>query len=166
MILGTSGQLGAPIPLPTWISSNPIQPEMFWLRAAHAQFEVLRQIPALLPSSDIFVVGAHRSKSIKLPVVEIRVPKGLTINARGNFHNWAVSVRSDRPLSGLDTSGFDMDYLDEVYFEGFVNAGLKVYAPYRDGAKEFSFHADYSTTFFLDALRRIFAASNRRNEAI
>ena len=56
------------------------------------------------------VISTHMSKSVKLPVFMIDLPKiGLTLVLRNNFYDWKVSVMSEKAVAndfeGLFTSG-------------------------------------------------------------
>lgn len=78
-----------------------------------------------------WVIGEHRSKSVRLPVYSLERPdKGIRFVLRDNYHDWKVSVISDRPIvSPLfeylfhTTPPIEPDYtgneLSPVYFEGF-----------------------------------------------
>ena len=57
------------------------------------------------------VVGEHRSKSIKLPVVSImREDLGLEIIMRDNFHDFNVTVRSRVPVASSVMEGFEKEF--------------------------------------------------------
>lgn len=93
------------------------------------------------------VIGEHRSKSIMLPVVEFHRPDlGLRVIVRGNFHDWKMTVLSDKPLE-IDFSGLcytspppDPEYtgnpLAPCYFEGFPSELVRGY--YDENHSEFS----------------------------
>jgi hypothetical protein len=78
-----------------------------------------------------FVIGEHRSKSVRLPVYLLeRTDLGLQFVMRGNFHDWKLSVTSERPIESdlfpylfHTTPPIDPEYtgneLASVYFEGF-----------------------------------------------
>lgn len=117
-----------------------------WLRSAHdaakrqAVFvleDVLPLVGAGLDYEDYrdgaVVIGEHMSKSVCLPVYEMRREDlGLRLVMRNNFHDWKLSVDSARPIverNGFLSSlfhttppverGYTGDDLAKVYFEGF-----------------------------------------------
>lgn len=64
-----------------------------------------------------FVIGSHRSKSVKLPVMEMDLSRiGLKIILRYNFYDWCISVESDDDVE-CDFMGLITD--QKGYFEGF-----------------------------------------------
>lgn len=65
------------------------------------------------------VVSTHRSKSVLLPVYQIR-NDDVTLTARANFHDWKVSVETERPVPDLFHGLFVKDErVPAVYCEGF-----------------------------------------------
>lgn len=78
-----------------------------------------------------WVIGEHRSKSVRLPVYSIERPDlGLRFVLRNNYHDWKLSVISETPIQSdvfpylfHTTPPVDRDYTgDELapcYFEGF-----------------------------------------------
>jgi len=81
------------------------------------------------PKIKPMVISTHRSKSIELPVVQMSRPDiGLSFIIRDNFHDWKLSVVSDKPID-VDLSGIaylnppidpqSTNYLSPHYFEGF-----------------------------------------------
>lgn len=57
-----------------------------------------------------WVVGEHYSKSVTLPVFLFERPDlGLKVIMRDNFHDWNVSVVSEKPIK-TDLEGFVLDY--------------------------------------------------------
>jgi hypothetical protein len=76
------------------------------------------------PGAKITVRSTHTSKSIVLPVVELRSEKlGIVFYARENFFNWAVTVESGHEIPGEEGSDNGQGYL----FEGFDRAEMPVY---------------------------------------
>lgn len=103
------------------------------------------------------VISTHRSKSITLPVYRLSRPDlGLDIYLRDNFHNWKMSVVSERRLvfnlSGLcyTTSPVDPDYtgnpLAPIYFEGFPSELIFGYYDESDLRK---FSAEIETDYLM-----------------
>lgn len=77
-----------------------------------------------------YVIGEHRSKSVRLPVYLIERPDlSLRFVLRGNFQDWKLSVASKRPITSelfpylfhTTTPPIDPDYneLSSSYLEGF-----------------------------------------------
>lgn len=86
---------------------------------------------------EISVISTHRSKSITLPVFMISLNDGTVMIMRCNFHNWMVTVISDRPVF-LNTACFKSDEkIDPIYCEGFDPSW--VLGPYADSKRRFTF---------------------------
>jgi hypothetical protein len=125
--------------LQAWVSKHVVANEMLWKGAWGAQIQFVRDqllylVAVGLHYEDIAaisdVISTHSSKSIQLPVYELRRDDiGLRFILRGNFHDWKLSVISERPIvadfSGLfyTTPPVAPDYtgneLADCYFEGF-----------------------------------------------
>ena len=86
----------------------------------------------------VTVISEHRSKSVRLPVYRVALP-GLELVMRDNFHNWAVSVRREKPD---DVGGWGL--FDEkaqtsgCYCEGFPDGS--VFGPYALNRRQFTVH--------------------------
>lgn len=134
--------------LDAWVAANKPGPTMLWRDAAGGQFEAWNACEVAAEPGTMRVIGEHRSKSIALPVVEVKIERlGLRIIMRDNFYNLAVTVESTRPIGfappepwGVSQSA---DYMHECYFEGFERAGVRVYKESLPGDPRvaFSFHA-------------------------
>ena len=86
----------------------------------------------ILDKFEPVVVGTHRSKSVRLPVMEICLPKlGLNIILRYNFYDWCISVESEQEVN-CDFMGLVTD--QKGYFEGFPNE--RIYERYSDNNKK------------------------------
>jgi hypothetical protein len=129
----------SPNKLQAWISQQAVGDEMLWKSAWGHQVSFVRDdlvglVGAGLDYDDTHaipnVISTHVSKSILLPVYELSRPDlGLRLILRNNFHDWKLSVISEKPIdadfSGLfyTTPPVDPDYtgdsLHAVYFEGF-----------------------------------------------
>jgi len=105
-----------------------IDDKMLWKSGAKSQLALLAgPVTELMLAADagakVTVRSTHTSKSIVLPVVELRSEKlGIVFYARENFYNWAVTVESEREIHGEEG--------EEVHgylFEGFERGGLPVY---------------------------------------
>lgn len=59
-----------------------------------------------------WVIGEHRSKSVRLPVYSLERPDlGIRFVLRDNYHDWCVSVVAEKPIA-TDLRGFQLD-MDE-----------------------------------------------------
>jgi hypothetical protein len=79
----------------------------------------------------IGVVGEHRSKSVKLPVIRIAHPQ-LALQFRDNLHNYVISVKSSKPVA-------------EDVLANIVNPDYKITAAYAEGFKAEDIYGSYST---------------------
>lgn len=127
--------------LQEWINTEANKPseDMVWHDAFWNQIFFIRDtitylIGNGLSSKEIdklpIVISTHTSKSVLLPVVSLeRKDLGIRFILRDNFHNWKLSVISEKPID-VDLDGLchtdppiDPDYtgdpLHPVYFEGF-----------------------------------------------
>ena len=82
-----------------------------------------------------YVIGWHRSKSVKLPVMEIDLSKiGIKVILRDNFYDWCISIESEKEID-CDFMGLITDA--KGYFEGFPND--RIYSTYsKTNNKNFS----------------------------
>lgn len=146
--------------LQSWINAHLVDDEMRWKGAFGHQMSFIRdRLVPLMGEGLIWqeqeaivdVISTHRSKSIILPVVEVtRQDLGLRFTMRDNFHNWKLSVRSEKPIeadfAGLfhTTPPLDKKYtgdaLASVYFEGFPED--RIYRYYEENKREFSAEID------------------------
>lgn len=108
----------------------------------------------------LLVAGTHRSKSITLPVyhIDLSVLHGVHVWMRGNFYDWKVSVKSDRPVVGVDfLDVFDptVEHLD-CYCEGMD----QVFGSYSANPSEFtvSIGSVFDLAVFFRVLRRFVLA--------
>ena len=120
-----------------------------------------------------YVVGEHRSKSVRLPVYHLeREDIGLHISLRDNFHDWNVTVSSYHPISKETMRGFP-DRFDErdrerfpneyeigsgkswgyCFFQGFPESAKR--GPWNEHNRNFSLwvNNDYELFAFLMTLR-------------
>ena len=104
--------------LQNWYKNNiPEDDDMFWKNAMWEQFKFIRDIiPSALifdnyaekityPKEKIFVIETHVSKNIKLPVYRFKW-HGIKFFIRHNFHDWKISVVSDKNIYGLEIFNF------------------------------------------------------------
>ncbi len=111
--------------LQEWIRENKPNPSMVyeseWWRQIYFVRDNLGGGIGWRDSWIIQVISAHTSKSVTLPVYRIVCGSGLSMILRNNFHDWKLSVVSDRDI--------DVDFGDlidcgernlrPVHFEGF-----------------------------------------------
>jgi len=143
-----------------WTEKNPIKDEMLWKKSALGQLEHLGNFAAIL-GGEPYVVNTHRSKSIILPVIEVRTPYGVRVFVRDNFYDIKVSVEAPRPcdndLFGLLAGGDG--YLAFCYFEGFQDEWI--HPPFVLGAEKFSVSSNWDEFLSLaKALRWYFDGQN------
>jgi hypothetical protein len=142
--------------LQKWISDQIVDDRMRWKGAFGEQMAFIRDsLVPLMGAGLIYhekkeiadVISTHRSKSIILPVVEVtREDLGVRFTMRDNFHNWKLSVLSEKPIeadfSGLfyTTPPIDKSYtgdpLHHVYFEGFPED--RIFGYYETNKRRFS----------------------------
>lgn len=88
----------------------------------------------------VTVVSSHTSKSITLPVYEIKA-HGMTIRMRNNFFNWVVSVEVDETRSwGVPDKFRDLfdreNVVNPLYAEGFRSEW--VHTSYAEDRRQFT----------------------------
>lgn len=129
-IQGSGCEVSAEVERPTltqWVASHPVRETMFWKEPAEYQFTLFAEIGSLVGVQPT-VISTHRSKSIELPVVRYDRPDlGAFFVIRGNFYDYKLSVRSERPIDDAGfadlfatapTCGYEGE-LSSCYFEGF-----------------------------------------------
>lgn len=140
-------EITTPIPLQGWFEAQGFyedKKDFFFYNAASKQIIFVRDrliqplygTYAERDSNPPVVISTHHSKSMTLPVYQFRLA-GVTITLRDNFHDWKISVQSDRPIvdnfGSLIKRGED---ISSVYFEGFPKE--LCFPGFAPGAKEFS----------------------------
>jgi len=119
-----------------------------------------------------FVVGEHTSKSVNLPVYSLERPDlGIQFVLRDNYHDWNVSVVSEKPIE-TDLRGFELDFSDSdkkrfesepwrpghswgyCYFQGFPEE--LQFGPYSQDQRKFSLciGSEYKVWTFLFLILR------------
>jgi len=100
------------ISLNAWFENNISEDKSVYSNAYFKQFEFIRNVfPSALningvkerkkyTENCVNIIETHMSKSIILPVYQINW-KGIEFIIRHNFHDWKVSVKSDRVILGL-----------------------------------------------------------------
>lgn len=153
------------IPLQEWISAQLVD-EMLWKGAFGHQMQFIRDTLQSLVSAGLSwhqrkdaqvarVISTHTSKSICLPVVELARPDlGVRFIVRDNFHNWKLTVLSEKPIEAdfgplfftkpPPEPDYTGDHLHSVYFEGFPHDLVRGY--WSQNKREWSaeLYSDYS----------------------
>lgn len=105
------------------------------------------------------VVGTHTSKSILLPVFGIDWKRGVQFTIRYNFYNWAISVKSQKPIA-WDFDGLFARGDVELYHEGFP--ADHVFGSYNQDPTQFTvslWGGNYDLYTFFYLLKRQFPAA-------
>lgn len=130
------------IPWRQYCESYQVDDEMLWRDGAQHQLEMLGMISKLSHGIQMHVVGEHTSKSIRLPVVQVELPRNATrVTIRDNFHDVCISVDSQFPIQ--DTLSFSSIFNTKNkggFFEGFPK-GL-VHGSYEENSQKFSLAVD------------------------
>ena len=147
--------------LKDWIQNPENNPgtEMYWYSAYWDQVNFVKDYVAMVMSRTykewqeiVEVIGTHTSKSIKCPVYRLRT-KDATITMRYNFHDWNISVDSEKPID-VDFFGAISEHPETFYgMEGMP--GLK-YPPYERGSLRFTVlcYNDYDCYMFFRIMKR------------
>lgn len=147
--------------LKDWIARTPIAVDLLWRDAALAQFDFVQwTLGSLLftTSSEAedatTVIATHSSKSVPLPVYQIRVgPVRLVM--RGNFYDWKASIDSEVPLE-LDLGWLlsETGRIARGCCEGFPDGDI--FGPYEPGALRFTLALphEHAVWAFCLALKR------------
>lgn len=109
-----------------WVRHSPIADDMLWKKSAEFQFEFFHQLGYLLSSGLDYdnrivphVISFHMSKSINLPVCQYE-RDGLRVIVRDNFHDFKISVISEKPIeANFDGLFRTKEKIAGCYFEGF-----------------------------------------------
>lgn len=81
--------------LQAWADDNSIPENMRWKMNALQQIKAFKKFgEEITPGEELQVISTHTSKSIKLPVVAMRVKNGFAV-LRDNFHDICMSVLWD-----------------------------------------------------------------------
>jgi len=135
-----------PIDATTWIRVNSPSDNMIYKQGFSDQVCFVRDtINQLfynsyeeLEANPVLVINTHTSKSIKLPVYKINLKKyNLSMIIRNNFHNWKVSVISEKEINVDFMDLFEEDeVIHSVYCEGFEKN--QVFGCFKDNKKQFT----------------------------
>lgn len=153
-----------PVDVTAWVRVNSPDKKMIFKNRFSEQICFVRDVLSVLffPSieeydaSPVMVIGTHTSKSIELPVFQMKSEKyGIELILSNNFSNWKVSVKSDIPLD-FDIMGlFDTAKVIQPYYcEGFPEE--KVYGSYEQDHSSFTFEifSDYNLYTFVFLLSK------------
>lgn len=154
--------------LADWLSnkSNLPREEMVWKSSARAQFDDIQRAARVLFSGrqdfqkSLLVAGTHRSKSITLPVYHLDLSErhGIHVWMRDNFYDWKVSVKSDRPVVGVDF--LDVFDPNEEHPSCYCEGMAQVFGAYAANPSEFtvSIGNAFDLAVFFRVLRRFVLA--------
>jgi hypothetical protein len=155
-------------PLQEWANANKPIAEIFWYQGYWDQIVFVRDRVARILSSTyeefvklVDVDGDHTSKGIKLPVYFINLKEyGIRIWMRNNFHNWNVSVISDRPLTCNFLNSFsDKNDYDYCFCEGMED---KKFSRYMHNKRQFTVCVgdNYDMYVFFRALAKFLSINS------
>ena len=114
--------------LQEWFNENTPDENLIFRQGLNDQVFFVRDIlrNALCSSyeeyeqTELMVVSTHRSKSVLLPVYQVRHPSDLILTMRYNFHDWKISVDAPRPVDINPASLFSPnETISQCYLEGF-----------------------------------------------
>lgn len=135
-----------PIDATTWIRVNSPSDNMIYKQGFSDQVCFVRDTINYLfydnyeelKANPVLVINTHTSKSIKLPVYKINLKKyNLSMIIRNNFHNWKVSVISEKEINADFMSLFDeTEIINSIYCEGFKED--QVFECFKDNKKRFT----------------------------
>lgn len=131
--------------LQAWANVNEPGDDLIWKRGYWDQICFVRDELGWLfrimgDRAPVTVASTHTSKSILLPVYEIKA-HGMTIRMRYNFFNWVVSVEVDETRSwGVPDKFRDLfdreAVVNPIYAEGFKDEW--VHGPYAEDRRNFT----------------------------
>ena len=140
-----------PIDVTSWVRVNEPDKNLIYKDAAIDQVCFMRDIIGGLffkkytKRTKVMVIGTHMSKSVLLPVYEIRIP-GLTLTIENNFYSFGCSVEADMKVD-CDFMGLIDKYKDVEWLYGFPDdRKFKHLASYNN--QSFSFETDSKYTFY------------------
>jgi len=135
-----------PVDVTTWIRVNNPKDEMIYKQAFSDQVCFVRDTVNQLfydsyeelEVNPVLVINTHTSKSIKLPVYKINLKKyNLSIIIRNNFHDWKVSIMSEKEINADFMNLFNEDKtINPIYCEGFKED--QVFKSFKDNKKQFT----------------------------
>lgn len=143
-----------------WFMENKPSEDMIYYEYFFNQLRFVRdKLPQVLfpnlhhekQRKRLTVISTHMSKSIVLPVYEIKIPEqGIILTMRNNFYDWKVSVESLYPIPNRFDGLFNVkETFSSVLCEGFPPN--KVFGSFQDNQMEFTIEIrdDYRLFTFL-----------------
>lgn len=133
--------------LQKWASSNIPDDRLYFKDGYWEQIAFVRdEIPELFCRDfehykeiqlDMDVISTHTSKSVLLPVFDVKLPDDIHLIMRYNFYNWKVSVVSKKEIIFYAGKLFKPDQRNPHYYcEGFPTG--MVYGSYAENKSEFT----------------------------
>lgn len=135
-----------PVDATTWVRVNSPNDKMIYKQGFSDQVVFVRDIINQLfynnyeelEANPVLVINTHTSKSIKLPVYKIKLKKyNLSMIIRNNFHNWKISVDSEKEIN-VDFMELFKEYetINPIYCEGFKEE--QVFHSFKENKKQFT----------------------------
>lgn len=86
---------------------------------------------------DLVVISEHTSKSVRLPVFQMKISDGTIFTMRCNFYDWKISVASFQEVNADFMGLFDPEMkIPDCYCEGFTER--LVYGSYSTNKRQFT----------------------------
>jgi len=140
-----------PVDITTWVRVNTVKDTMHYKEARSEQVCFIRDVIGRIffkkyyERPKVNVISTHMSKSVLLPVYEIKIP-GLTITIENNFYSFGCSVEADMEVD-CDFMGLIKEFEDDQWLYGFPdNKKFKHWANYNN--KKFSFEVTSKYEFY------------------
>jgi hypothetical protein len=84
------------------------------------------------------VINTHFTKSVELPVYQLKLKNGIVITMRENFYDWKVSIHSPRDIKMNIMGLFNpKNKIEATNCDGFPES--QVYGPYAKNKRKFTF---------------------------
>lgn len=153
--------MNLPVDVTAWMKVNKPDSNLLYGYGLGMQLCFVRDVinPLLRPSYKEqeknlpLVISTHRSKSVVLPVYQIKLEKyGIEIILRNNFYDWKVSIKSVKPLNYDFMGLFDpKEEVNDACCEGFPKE--KIYGSFEKNPSQFTIALDSNyelyTFFYL-----------------
>lgn len=153
-----------PVDITAWIRVNKPDDKLIYKDGLGQQVCFVRDTLGNLLFTDyaekeinpIMVISTHTSKSVLLPVYQIKIPKhGIEMILRYNFYDWKISIASNKPIECDFMGLFDTKQrIPAIYCEGFPEN--KVYGSYSENHSKFTFalNTEYNLYTFMFLLNK------------
>ena len=131
-----------PIDLLSWCRVNKPSETMNYEKGYWSQIMLIRDSINMILNDyrdvPVMVISTHTSKSIELPVYEINIKNhGIKIILRDNFHDWKLSIISEKDISIDFLNLFDEEeVINPIYCEGFKDN--QVFSSYSKNKSQFT----------------------------